>query len=75
MSSVEDRVRAAAAERLGDSINLEEKIGSDSLEKLDLLVAVENEFNIHLSDKEIQSLSTFADAVKLLEEKVNGNTL
>jgi len=54
-----------------EEIILTEKIGGDSLEKLDLLVAIEKEFAISISDEEIMKLNCYTDAINLINEKIS----
>ena len=70
MSSIEDRVKAVLAERkccAVEELLMSEKIGKDSLEKLDILVALETEFNVSVPDKEAQQLETCEDILEYIE--------
>ncbi len=41
----------------------------DSLEMIELVCAVENEFNIEIADKKIKSLITISDLIKYIESQ------
>lgn len=56
-----DRVTAAA--RLFEDLN------ADSLDKVEIAMAVEEEFQIEVTDAELEELTTFGDVVKLVEQR------
>lgn len=47
--------------------NFIEDLDADSLDAVELIMAVEDEFNIEVSDDEAQDIHTVGDIVKLLE--------
>ena len=72
-----EKVRAILAEQLNvkaDKINPESKIvedlGADSLDVVEMLMSVEDKFNVSVSDEEAVNLKTVGDIVKLLETKI-----
>ena len=72
-----EKVKAILSDQLnikGDKIKLESKIvedlGADSLDVVELLMAMEDKFNCSVSDEEAVSLKTVGDIVKMLESKV-----
>lgn len=71
MSSIEERFRAVVLDRRGEEVLvLSDNLGVDSLEKLDLLVGLEEEFKIKVSDQEMQQVVTFQDAIELIKGKI-----
>lgn len=65
-----ERVRAAFAAALelesnevGDNAAFYEDLGGDSLQKLDLAVALEQEFGTSLTDEQVVQMSTVSRAV------------
>lgn len=50
--------------------DLEADFSLDSLEKLDLLLHIEREFNVDLSDIETENIETVKDIVNLLQNKL-----
>jgi acyl carrier protein len=73
MGTVTDKVfrEVSLASALGDA-KPEQKIadlGLDSLEFLDLIVALEKEFEIKLDAEEVVTCDTLADLVALIENK------
>lgn len=71
--SVESRVKAIIAEQLGiseEDVQLEsrlmEDLGADSLDKVELIMAIEAEFEIEISDEEADGMHTIHDVVGYL---------
>ena len=69
-----DRIRAIVAEHLGLSVDevlpdsrILNDLGADSLECIELIMAVEDEFGIEISDEAAQALKTVRDVVSLVE--------
>jgi len=76
MSTIEDRVKKIVAEQLG--VDLEEvktessfvdDLGADSLDTVELVMALEEEFETEISDDEAEKITT----VKLAVDYVNSN--
>ena len=70
MSSVEDQVRAIVAEQLGvkaDEINNEasfvDDLGADSLDTVELVMALEEEFETEIPDEEAEKITTVQQAI------------
>ena len=68
--SVEDKVKRIIAEKL--SVDLEEVVpeasfvddlGADSLDLVELIMSMEEEFDIDISDEEAEKLATVKDAI------------
>ena len=68
--SVEDKVMKIIAEKL--SVDLEEVIpeasfvddlGADSLDLVELIMSMEEEFDIDISDEDAESIATVKDAI------------
>ena len=78
MSSTEDRVKRIVCEQLGvgeEEVTLEasfiDDLGADSLDKVELVMAFEEEFGSEISDSEAEKILTVGDAVKFIEGKAN----
>ena len=74
MSSVSDRVKAIIVEQLG--VNPEqvvpeakfvEDLGADSLDTVELVMALEEEFGAEIPDEEAEKLSTVSQATSYIE--------
>ena len=71
-----DKVRKMLAEQLNfplDKITANSKVmedlGADSLDVVEMLMLLEDEFNVTVTDEESVNLKTVADIVKLIETK------
>lgn len=71
-----DKVKQLLIEQLNakpDTIKLESKIiedlGADSLDVVELLMTLEDEFGIAVTDEEAVTLKTVNDIVKIIESK------
>ena len=72
-----EKVKSILADQLGlkeDKIKPESRIvedlGADSLDVVELLMTMEDDFGVSVSDEEAVNLKTVADIVKMLEGKV-----
>lgn len=70
-----EKVKKLIASELGikeDQIKLEssltQDLGADSLDAVELIMAIEDEFNVQVNDEEAQSIRTVNDIVKLLSK-------
>ena len=46
-----------------------EDLGADSLDVVDLIMALEEEFDIEIPDEEAENIKTVSDIVKYIEDK------
>jgi len=72
-SQIEAKVRAIVAEQLGvgeDEIKLEssfvEDLGADSLDIVELVMAMEEEFEVEIPDEEAENIKTVGDAINYI---------
>lgn len=49
--------------------DLQDDLGADSLDVVDLLMSIEDEFEIEIPDEEIENIRTVADLVNYIESK------
>lgn len=54
---------------VGDEMRLVEDLGADSLDLLDILMAVEDTFQVKIPDSDLPRLRTVGSAVAYLQEK------
>ncbi len=73
---VNDRVRGIIAEQLGvkleevtDAASFIEDLGADSLDTVELVMALEEEFGIEIPDEDAEKMVTVGDAIKYIEQK------
>jgi acyl carrier protein len=76
MSSVLDRVKARVAHQLGveeETVTPEssfvEDLGADSLDVVELVMALEDEFKIEIPDDQAEKIVTVGDAVAFIESR------
>ena len=74
--SIEERVRKIVCEQLGvsdDEVNNDSSIvddlGADSLDTVELVMALEEAFDIEIPDEAAEGIATVGDAVKFIKEK------
>lgn len=48
--------------------NIVEDLGADSLDVVDMLMSLEDEFDVEIPDEEIEKMRTVADVVAYIEE-------
>lgn len=75
MSSIEDRVTDIVVEQLGlerDKVQPESKfvddLGADSLDTVELVMALEEEFDIEIPDDEAEKITTLKEAISYVED-------
>jgi len=76
MATVEERVKKIIAEQLGveeDEVTLEasfvEDLGADSLDTVELVMALEEEFEIEIPDEDAEKILTVGKALDYIKEK------
>ncbi len=74
-SSTFERVKAIIVEQLGvdsDEVTEEasfvEDLGADSLDVVELVMALEEEFNIQIPDEDAEKIRTVGEAVRYIEQ-------
>ena len=74
MASVEERVKQIIVEQLGvdegevtPSASFVDDLGADSLDIVELVMALEEEFNIEISDEDAEKIRTVKDVVTYIE--------
>jgi acyl carrier protein len=80
MASAFDRVKARVAHQLGveeEKITPEssfvEDLGADSLDVVELVMALEDEFKIEIPDDQAEKIVTVGDAVAFIEAHAKGS--
>jgi acyl carrier protein len=72
-----DRLTRITAEQLGVEPHLirpesllDEDLGADSLDCVELGMAIEEEFSVTIEEEEMEKIRTIGEAVKLIDEKL-----
>lgn len=78
--NIEDRVNEIIAEQLGvkkEEIKPEssfiDDLGADSLDTVEVVMALEEEFNIEIPDEDAEKITTVGEATRYIEEKIKKN--
>ena len=73
--SVFEKVKKTIVEQLGVEENevtmdasITDDLGADSLDQVELVMALETEFNLDIPDEEAEKIKTVGDAVRYIEE-------
>ena len=53
---------------LNENTNIRSELGLNSLELVNIAVAIEDEFEVEIPDREVMNIETLADAVKIIEK-------
>ena len=77
MSNIEDRVKKIVAEQLGvkeDEVNnassFVDDLGADSLDTVELVMALEEEFDTEITDEEAEQITTVQLAINYINENL-----
>ena len=57
------------SEKVKSDSNFQNDLGADSLDTVELVMALEEAFNIEIPDEAAEGITTVGDAVKFIEEK------
>jgi acyl carrier protein len=75
MASISERIKQIVAEQLGvdeDQVTPEasfmDDLGADSLDTVELVMALEEEFDIEISDEDAEKIQTVQDAIDYISE-------
>jgi len=81
MSSVEERVKQIIVEQLGvkeeevsPDASFVDDLGADSLDTVELVMALEEEFNCEIPDEEAEKITTVKQAVDYVTEHLESSS-
>lgn len=76
--ALNDKIKGIIAEQLGvkkeevnDNSKFIDDLGADSLDTVELVMALEEEFGIEIPDEDAEKMATVGAAIKYIEEKSN----
>jgi len=74
--SAEEKIKSIIAEQLGVKVeeakpeaSFIDDLGADSLDTVELIMALEEEFGIEIPDEDAEKMATVGDAIKYIDEK------
>ena len=78
MSSIEEQVKSIVAEQLGvkedevtNDASFVDELGADSLDTVELVMALEEEFEIEIPDEEAEKITTVQQAIDFVTSRKN----
>lgn len=57
------------AEKVTAGANIQDDLGADSLDVVDLVMSLEEEFDVEIPDEAVEGIKTVGDIVKYIEDK------
>lgn len=77
--SIETKVKEIIVEQLGvdakqvtDEASFVDDLGADSLDTVELVMALEEKFSIEIPDEDAEKITTVGDAIEYLKKNVEG---
>jgi len=78
-TDIAERLRATLAKELRQDVNaitpahtLRDDLGLNSLDAIELMFKIEEEFDLSIPDEDVQNLATVGDVIAYLERRVSG---
>ena len=78
MSTIEDRVRKIVVQQLGvkeeelkNDASFVDDLGADSLDTVELVMALEEEFETEIPDEKAEKITTIREAINYIESNLN----
>ena len=57
------------ADDITEASNIQDDLGADSLDVVDLVMALEDEFDVEIPEDQVENIKTVGDIVKFIEDK------
>ncbi len=80
MSAVIEKVKKMIVDQLGVSesevvpeAKFIDDLGADSLDIVELIMALEDEYSIEIPDEDAEKMETVGDAIRYIEDRLAGN--
>ena len=79
--AVQDKITEIIVEQLGvkpeevvPEASFVDDLGADSLDTVELVMALEEEFGIEIPDEDAEKIQTVGDAIRYIDEKTSSKT-
>ena len=77
MAGIAEKIKSVIAEQLGvkpeevtDQAKFVDDLGADSLDTVELVMALEEEYGVEIPDEDAEKLVSVGDAIKYIDEKL-----
>jgi len=77
MSGISEKIKGVIAEQLGvkpeevtEQAKFVDDLGADSLDTVELVMALEEEYGVEIPDEDAEKLTTVGEAIKYIEKKI-----
>jgi len=78
MENISDKIKKVIADHLGGDLkkitedaSFVDDLGADSLDTIELIMALEQEFGFEINDSDAEKITTVGDAIKFIESQSN----
>ncbi|MCM1166198.1 MAG: acyl carrier protein [Lachnospiraceae bacterium] len=66
---IADQLDVADKDSITEDSSITDDLGADSLDVVDLVMALEDEFGIEIPEDEVENIKTVGDIIKYIEDK------
>ena len=66
---IADQLDVEDKDSITDGSSITDDLGADSLDVVDLVMALEDEFGIEIPEDEVENIKTVGDIIKYIEDK------
>lgn len=66
---IADQLDVDDKESITEASSITDDLGADSLDVVDLVMALEDEFNVEIPEDQVENIKTVGDIVKYIEDK------
>ncbi len=66
---IADQLDIADKDTITESSSITDDLGADSLDVVDLVMAIEDEFSVEIPEDEVENIKLVGDIVKYIEDK------
>ena len=66
---IAEQLDVADKDSISEASSITDDLGADSLDVVDLVMALEDEFSVEIPEDEVENIKTVGDIVKYIEDK------